>query len=392
MPSQNWPCLLASLPLAVPMALPVALATAVSAGDIHSGEPDGAYNMRFCPQLEAALTRSQMDYKCRTSNGTVENVERVAKDPTAVGYGQLDVFALEVANRGGPKAFTRLRVDDTRECVFAVTRNRDITNYGEVAVFAPKLRFVLPPANTGSAATFRYLQKIDPTGVGASKIVINASSTEEALKMALSADDTVALFVQVPDPASPRFKLIQDLGGHVVPVLDRNILRQQIEDRKVYFAQETEVANARWLKAGTKVVTACTPLVVFTGANDRVTGDKAKQDHKDLIATVVTMPQKEFLPKEPLFQRLLKKTRELSGASADRVVKLSEEAREKSKPWVEKAKDVTERAVERAGPAWQQARETARKALDKATEEARELLDKATGQTPPEPSREPQRK
>ena len=380
----NWRKAVASLPL---LLLALSTAAPALAGDINSGEKDGAYNLTFCPQLEAALGRSQLPYTCRPSNGTVENVERVAKDPTAIGYGQLDVFALEVANRGGPQAFTRLRVDDARECVFAVTRNRDITNYGEVAVFAPKLRFVLPPANTGSAATFRYLQKIDPTGVGASKIVINASSTEEALKMALSAEDTVALFVQVPDPASPRFKLIQELGGHVVPVLDRNILRQQIEDRKVYFAQETEVANARWLKGGTKVVTACTPLVVFTGANDRVTGDKARQDHKDLIATVVTMPQSEFLPKEPLFQRLLKKTRELSGASADRVVKLSEDARVKSKPWVEKAKDVTERAVEQAGPAWHKATEAARKALDKATEEARELLEKATGQPPPEPQK-----
>lgn len=382
MPSPLWRAAIAAMPLVV-------VSPAV-AGDIFAGEADGAYSTRFCPRLEAALAQSQLPYKCKPSNGTVENVERVAKDPTAVGYGQLDVFALEVARHGGPQAFTRLRVDDKRECVFAVTRNREITNYGEVAVFAPKLRFVLPPANTGSAATFRYLQKIDPTGVGAAKIVINAPSTDEALRMALSAEDTVALFVQVPDPSLPRFKLIQELGGHVVPVLDRNILRQQVEDRKIYFAQETEVANARWLKGGTKVVTACTPLVVFTGANDRVTGDKAKQDHKDLIATIVTMPQADFLPQDPVFKSLLKRTRELSGASADRIVKLSEQAREKSKPWVEKAKDVTDRAVEKAGPAWQKATEATRKALDKATEEARELLEKATGQ--PAVPAEPQKK
>jgi hypothetical protein len=362
----------------------LAVVSPAAATDINSGEADGVYNSRFCPRLETQLTNARFDYKCRASNGTAENVERAARDPMAIGFGQLDVFALEVAKYGGAGAFTRLRVDDARECVFAVTRNREITNYGEVAVFASRLRFVLPPASSGSAATFRYLQKIDPTGVGAAKIVINAPSTEEALRMALSADDTVALFVQVPDPATPRFKLIQELGGHVVPVLDRNILRQQIEDRKIYFAQETEVTNARWLKSGTKVVTACTPLVVFTGSNDRVSGDKAKQDHKDLIATVVTMSQKDFLPVEPLFQRLLKRTRELSGASAERLVKLSEDAREKSKPWVEKAKDATGKAIEQAKPALEKAREAGRKALDKATEEARELIEKATGKDLPD--------
>ena len=75
MSSSFWRYLLACL--ALPVILPATLAVPAFAGDINSGEQDGAYNMRFCPQLEAALARSQMDYKCRPSNGTVENVERV---------------------------------------------------------------------------------------------------------------------------------------------------------------------------------------------------------------------------------------------------------------------------------------------------------------------------
>lgn len=352
----------------------------LAAGEIYSGEPDGAYQTMFCPALEKQLGESRFDYTCTTTNGTADNVARVARAPSALAYGQLDVFALEVARHGGVQNFTRLRVGDVRECVFAVTRNREIRNYGEVAAYASKLRFVLPPANSGSASTFRFLQQIDPAGVGAAGAVINAPSTDEALKMALSASDTVAVFVQFPDPDTPRFKLIQQMGGHVVGVLDRNILRQQIEDRKIYFAQETEVAGARWLKAGAKVVTACTPLVLFTGATERVTGDKAKQDHKDLIATVVTLSKDELLPKVPLFKQLLRGSRELSSQSAERLGKLSEQARDTAKPWIDKAKDATGQAIEQAGPALKRMQDAGAKALDKAAEEGRELLDKITGE------------
>jgi len=39
---------------------------------------------------------------------------------------------------------------------------------------------------------------------------------------------------------------------------------------QIYFAQETQVENAQWIKSARKIVTACTPLVVFTGAVDTV--------------------------------------------------------------------------------------------------------------------------
>ena len=375
------------------------LAAALSSRPVHAvevftGEADGAYHSTFCPALSKQLGQSKIDAKCTTTNGTADNVSRIALQPALLAYGQLDVFALEVTRFGGVSNFTRLRVGDVRECVFAVTRNRDITNYGEVAAYASKLRFVLPPVTSGSAGTFRYLQQIDPSGVGAAKLVINAPSTEEALRMALSANDTVAFFVQFPDPSTPRFRLIQELGGHIVPVLDRNILRQQIEDRKIYFAQETEVTNARWLKSGTKVITACTPLVLFTGANERVTGEKEKQEHKDLIATVVTMPKADLLPREPLFDLILKRTRELSAQSAEQLGRVAEQAREGAKPWIEKAKDVTEKVIEQTGPALQKAREAGAKALEEASKEARDLLDKAGGdrteaKPPSEPKKQP---
>ena len=82
---------------------------------------------------------------------------------------------------------------------------------------------------------------------------------------------------------------MRKLGGHFVPVIDRTILRQEVGGKKIYFAQETQVENAGWVKSARKLVTACTPLVVFTGRSDRVQGEQARKDHADLIRTVTAM-------------------------------------------------------------------------------------------------------
>ncbi len=367
----------------------LATMTPADAQRIHTAGINGAYHTTFCPILEKELSKARFDYRCSTSDGTADNVARVASTPYDIGYGQLDVFALEVPKYGGARQFTRLRVDDERECVFAVTRNENVTNYGEIAAYASKLRMIIPPSNSGSAGTFRFLQKIDPLGVGSAKEVVTASTTEDALRTALSADDAVAFFVQYPDPKNDRFRLIQELGGHVVPVIDRNILNQQIEDRKIYFAEETEVTNTRWLKAGQKVVTACTPIVVFTGITANVQGDRLKQDHKDLIATIVTFRTEEMLPKQGVFSKLLKKTRELSASSAAKIVEYSQEARERAKPWVEKTKDATGRAIEATKPALDRAKELGSKAYERAKEETRELIDRVRPQNGPQESPPP---
>ena len=53
-------------------------------------------------------------------------MQRVLADPRQLGYGQLDVFVLEGRQLKADTAFAIARQDDVRECVFAVTRNKDI--------------------------------------------------------------------------------------------------------------------------------------------------------------------------------------------------------------------------------------------------------------------------
>jgi len=374
--------------MAVAAPLPAIAATAIDTGDSA-----GAYHSQFCPRLEAELGKAKLDYVCTPTSGTADNIERVAKNPAEIGYAQLDVFALETAGRGGDKAFTRIRADDVRECIFAVTRSREIGNFGDVAVHAPRLRAVIPPANSGSAGTFRFLQKIDPEGLAKVREVMITASPDEAIKTALAADDTIGFFVQFPDPDNARFRMIQELGGHIVPVLDRNILRQQIGAQKVYFAQDTQVASASWAKTGTTVTTACTPIVLFTGATAALGGDKAKQDHRDMIATVAAIKPEDLVPKESIYEKLLKRGRELSAVSVEALLKYSEDARAKAKPYLDQAREATERArdaagkaIEAAKPAYDKAKEAAAKAYERAKEEAKELMEKSRpSETTPKP-------
>jgi hypothetical protein len=360
-----------------------------AASQINTGAGGGVYAASLCPVLSQQLKLAQFDYRCTPSAGTHENMERVLTNPRQLGYGQLDVFALESQQMSASAALTLVRQDDVRECLFAATRNKDIANWGELAAYAGRLRFILPPPNSGSAGTFQFLRSIDGDGLGKVKGVTYAASVEEAIREALSADDTATLFVEFADPEAGSFREVGKLGGHIVPVIDRAILRQEVAGRKVYFAQETQVEEAQWTKSGKKVVTACTPLVVFTGAPDRVQGEQARKDHEDLIRTVTALKAGSLLPEESLFQRLMKRTKELSATSTEKLLEATEQARETAKPYTDKAVDAAKEASEQAKQAAERAGEAAKpyydkgkEAAQKAYEIAKELMDKSKSDTP----------
>ncbi|MEO0798484.1 MAG: hypothetical protein AAFY53_04680 [Pseudomonadota bacterium] len=340
----------AQLMLAAIGAAVVVSASAIpaTAQPAFTGGEAGAYHSHFCPALASALKRRNVDLSCRPSNGTADNMGRVANDPRAFGYGQLDVFALKANAYGGRQVFKRVRSDDVRECVFAVTKEKDIRKYGELAVFASQLNFFLPPDTSGSTNTFRYLQEIDPNGLGQAQDVFIAKSTESAIQRALETPGGVAFFVQFPDPNNARFRLVQDLGGHMVPIVDRVILSQTVDGQPIYFAQETQVTNARWLRSGRKVITACTPLVVFTGAEEAIADARARREHGARIDIVQRLRPQELLPRAPLFARLIKRTKQLSSSGVARLTDLSEKARERARPMLERAKQAGTRLYERA--------------------------------------------
>jgi hypothetical protein len=367
--------------------------TPAGANRINTGATDGPYQKHFCAVLAQHLKLAQFDFTCEPSAGPRETMARVLADPRQLGYAQLDAFAFLAKELKAEAAFTMVRHDDVRQCLYAVTRNPQLTNWGELAANAGRLRLILPAADSDSASSFQLLRAIDPAGIGKAQEVRHTSSIESAIREGLSAEDTVSLFVQFPDPDSERFQLIQELGGHVVPVIDRAILRQEALGKKIYFAQETQVENPQWSKSARRIVTACTPMLVFTGTADRVAGDKARKDHEDLIRTIGALNAAALLPQESLFAKLLKRSKELTAASTEKLLAATEQAREKARPYTdrameaaregaEQAKGAAERASDAAKPYIDKSKAAAQKAYDDAMKMAKELMDKKP-QSPP---------
>lgn len=352
---------------------------------INTGEEAGTYHARFCPVLADQLARAEFAYTCEPSSGTAENIREVMASPAQLGYGQLDVFAHRLANAEDAGAVVAVRTDDVRQCLFAVSTRRDLQSFGELSARAAELSFHLPPQESGSADTFGILQQIDAAGLGKAAAVQHAASAEQAIREALSQENAVAFFVEFPDPDDSRFALVRELGGHYVPIIDREILRQHIGGHKVYFAQETQVSNADWLTTARKVVTACTPMVLFTGSPEKIADPKARQDHEDLIATVRALRPETLLPHESTIARVIARTKELSAASAEKLMQASEKAKEQAQPYLERAKEATDKAVEAAKPALEKAKDYGLKMYERAREGLKEFMEpKPNDEQPPE--------
>lgn len=332
-------------PLLIALAPLLGLAASpAQAQRIFTGGDTGAYHRDFCPALSRELANvGSASYVCTPSSGTRENMERVRANARDIGYGQLDVFVLETQQLAMGNALEIIRQDDVKECVFAVTRSKDVTSFGELSAFAASMRFYLPPAASGSAGTFQMLRSIDRNGLGRAGRTTNSASVDEAIRSALSTDDGVAVFVQFPDPDNERFKAVRDLGGHFVPVVDRAILAKTVGGQSVYSAQETRVQNGRWLEGSNRVTTACTPIVIFTGNAERVRDASDRRQHTEMIRGVRELPLDVLVPRQSPFRAVAARVRELTEEGRERLLSYSARTRDRALPFIE-------RMIERAAP------------------------------------------
>jgi hypothetical protein len=230
---------------------------------------------------------------------------------------------------------------DVRECLFAAKR-RDLLS-GELA-HAGRVRFILPPASSASVASFALLASIDADRLARAKDIAYADK-RGPLRESLSADDTVAILVSFPDPAI--FALVRELGGHLVPVIDRGILRQQVGDRSIYFAQEVEIEGAEWVTPAKTLIIACTPLVVFTGTPDGADA-AGRRDHEDLIRTMSALDRRLLLPKASLIGVSLKRGKKLSATAPRRCWRWASRRAKQSQEATDQARQAAGRAAEAA--------------------------------------------
>jgi hypothetical protein len=126
-------------------------------------------------------------------------------------------------------------------------------------------------------------------------------------------------------------------------VLDSTLLEQNIRGRSIYFAQDTRITNGRRFEFGARVTTACTPVVLFTGADTRVTDSAERRQHTAMVTAIQSLARDAVLPRQTPMRVAMEKTRELTAEGRQRILAYSQRARDRALPFFQ-------RMIERAAP------------------------------------------
>jgi hypothetical protein len=303
--------------------LAVLAASPAMAQSIHTGSQGGAYNSTFCPPLPSVLNQAFFSgYRCMASGGTLDNIAKVLAKPSDVGFVQLDVFALQVQEKPElAKQISIIRSDIACEGMWMVTKNPALKSYGDVLGFSRRIPFVLPGQGSGSSASFKYLQTIDPDGLGRATNVKYVNDTASVINtVAAGADNAVGFFVQFADPENTNIRLMQEKGLTVVPVVSRQITQAKVKDQELYQVQSFNLKAGGIFTSSEDKVTACTPVAVITGNPEAQTDKNQKDNQKDLIEALAKVPSSSLLPTEPRMAKLLSNVRRVSGAALNEMV------------------------------------------------------------------------
>ncbi len=289
---------------------------------INTGGAQGAYHTLFCPPLPTTLAAAYFQgYQCTPSAGTLENITRVLATPTQIGFAQLDVFAREAARRAEEfKRLTIIRQDLACEGLWMVTRNTELTNFGEVLGLARRIPFILPPEASGASASFAFLQQIDPEGLGrvpAGNIRRVADATAVINAVAEASDGAVGFFVQFADPQNANMRLMAEKNLRVIPVVSREILRARVGDQQLYQVQGFTFSGSGVFSRSRELTTACTPVAIFTGAPSGMPAGQAREDQQEVIQRIRALPVERVLPQESRVARLISGARRLSGQAVE---------------------------------------------------------------------------
>lgn len=303
------------------------------AKSINTGGEKGAYHTLFCPPLPDALSNAYFQgYTCAASKGTLENIERVLRYPTSIGFVQLDVYADEATRRAEEfKKLTVIRSDIACEGLWMVTKNPELKNYGHILALSRRIPFILPMQGSGGAASFAFLQANDPDGLGRVPET-NKSHVPDVTAVlnetASSTNGAVGFFVQFADPENTNIKLIVEKGLKVIPVASRQVLHIKLNDRSIYQLQTFTVKEGGIFINPTEATTACTAVAIVTGAPETFGNRDNVEDQKDMIQRIREVPAEKLLPQQSRIRMMMQHTRILAGQALDEIEAAVEKARQ----------------------------------------------------------------
>jgi hypothetical protein len=296
--------------------------------NIFTGGKSGAYFGTLCPALTDTLRNEGFTPTCVETAGSLDNIKRVLAEPGSVAMVQTDAFAnWAAANPEEAKKLVTIRADLASEGIYLVSRN--LREFGDVVRLVTRVKFVLPPQASGAAQTFENFKKVLPnvfTRIEPGQITY-AESAAKAIDIALSADNTVALFVQLPDPTNATFKTVIEKKGNFIPIAARALVNQQINGQAVYALETRPVTEAGLLKNAIEVTTLSTPIMLITQSPETLpAGTNARTNHEDLIKLIRTTPKEKLLPKAGATVSLFNRAFSSSKDIADSLYAKAEEA------------------------------------------------------------------
>jgi hypothetical protein len=274
-------------------------AQAASAQSIYAGAKSGSYYGTLCPAMVEGLKSDGFTAKCVETDGSIDNIQKLLDDPSGIAMVQTDAFAdWSQANPDAAKQLLPVRSDLASESVYLVSKN--LTDFADVVRFVTRIKLVLPPKDSGPVQTFDNLKHLLPQVFG--KIedsqITYAPSAAAAIDMALANDNTVALFVQLPDPANPNFKTIISKKGHFVPLVAQALLDQKLGDQPVYTLETRPVKAAGIIASAVQVTTLATPITILVRTEDATKeGTNARTNYDDMVKKLKSLPREKLLPK-----------------------------------------------------------------------------------------------
>jgi hypothetical protein len=266
---------------------------------IYAGTSSGSYTLDICPKVAEAVQREYFSHRCVASQGSGDNLRRVLGDPTSIGLGQLDVLAGFIETN--PGQLTVIDPEIGFECLFAVAR--PASGISRLDELSPRTSVALPPEQSGSSDSFRFLQRMH-RNLSALRTIRHHDSALDAVRAVT--DDDIAFFVQAPNIDNPVFRAINDAGLSFIPVISRAILKREAAGISVYEPHEVGVTPTLFgFGPPLRVVTTCTPVVVFTG-NPALfpIGSDTRADQETLVRTLTVIDQPDTAGWQSIFRNM----------------------------------------------------------------------------------------
>lgn len=304
--------------------LALGIAGPAAAQNIYSGGKSGAYYGTLCPAMLDGLRNEGFTPTCIETKGSLDNIEKVLGDQDGIAMVQTDAYAnWAAANPDKASKLVTIRSDLANEGVYFVSKN--LKEFSDVVRLITRVKLVLPPQGSGAAQTFENMKKVLPnvfTKIEAAQITY-AESAAKAIETALANDNTVALFVQLPDPANANFKTIVEKKGNFIPVVARALVNQQVNGQNVYVLETRPVTEAGLIKNAIQVTTIATPIMLVTQPAEVLpAGTNARTNKEDLIKLVKGMPRDKLLPKSgptvSLFNRAYSSSQDVAKGLIDK--------------------------------------------------------------------------